>query len=415
MRSLRIGLLLGIRQIQRASIWTTGLIIFVMMLTFLNLIVVSGILVGLIEGAERAVRENALGDIVISAKDDEDRILETESFVKEIATYPEIQSYAVRYHGSATLEANYKERRDLSAERDTAAVTVNGIDPETEAELSKLDTLVVDGEYLNDNEEGYILIGIYYLKRYAENFGDVFDTIENVYPGDNVRMTIGDISKEFKVKGIIESKVDEVNFAVYIPEREFRRVFGRLDRNADSIVIRTNKPEQNLTVATLMREGELGNLGKIQTYEESLPKFLIDIKNTFNTLGTFIGSIGIVVASITIFIIIFINALSRRRHIGILKGIGIERRAIEIAYVIQAAFYALCGSLLGVLLTYGFLVPFFEENPIQFPFSDGILVAEPLGTAIRFAVLFVITLIAGFIPAWMIARQNTLNSILGRK
>ena len=51
MRSLRIGLLLGLRQIQRASIWTTSLIIFVMMLTFLNLIAVSGILVGLIEGA----------------------------------------------------------------------------------------------------------------------------------------------------------------------------------------------------------------------------------------------------------------------------------------------------------------------------------------------------------------------------
>ena len=50
MRSLRIGLLLGLRQIQLASIWTTSLIIFVMMLTFLNLIAVSGILVGLIEG-----------------------------------------------------------------------------------------------------------------------------------------------------------------------------------------------------------------------------------------------------------------------------------------------------------------------------------------------------------------------------
>jgi hypothetical protein len=66
MRSLRIGLLLGLRQIQRASLWTTSLIIFVMMLTFLNLIAVSGILVGLIEGAEQAVRKSALGDVVIT-------------------------------------------------------------------------------------------------------------------------------------------------------------------------------------------------------------------------------------------------------------------------------------------------------------------------------------------------------------
>jgi ABC-type antimicrobial peptide transport system permease subunit len=122
-----------------------------------------------------------------------------------------------------------------------------------------------------------------------------------------------------------------------------------------------------------------------------------------------------VVASITIFIIIFINALSRRQQIGILKGIGIERTAIEIAYVLQAAFYALIGSALGAALVYGVLVGYFDKNPIQFPFSDGILVAPVDETLIRFGILFIITLIAGFLPAWLIVKQNTLNSILGRK
>lgn len=414
MRSVRIGLLLGFRQIQRASIWTNILIVFVMMLTFLNLIAVSGILVGLIEGAERAVRENAMGDIVISARDDEDRILETNSVLKEIAAYPEIQDYSVRYTGNAVIEANYKERRDLSGERDTAAVIVQGVNPILEDNMSNLSSLLRDGEYLNADEEGYILVGAYYLKEYAENFGDIFDTID-AKTGDTVRLTYGDVSKEFIIKGIIESKVDEINLSAYIPEREFRRIFGRFDRNADAIVVRTNTPQINADVANSMRASGLDEYAKIQTYEESLPKFLIDIKNTFNVLGTFIGSIGIVVASITIFIIIFINAMSRRRHIGILKGIGIQRNVIEIAYVVQSAFYALTGSLLGALTTYGFLIPYFDKNPIQFPFSDGILVAPPDETFIRFIILFIITMIAGFIPAWMIVRQNTLNSILGRK
>ncbi len=414
MRALRIGLLLGFRQIQRASIWTTTLIVFVMMLTFLNLIAVSGVLVGLIEGAERAVRENAMGDIVVTARDDEDRILETESFVKELKTYDDIQHYSVRYSGNALLEANYKERRDLSGERDTAAIIVQGINPTNEDSMSHLSELLRDGEYLSDEEEGYILIGAYYLKEYAENFGDIFDTID-AKTGDTVRLSANGVSKEFVVKGIIESKVDEINLSTYIPEREFRRIFGRLDRNADTIVIRTNTPENNAVVAESMKASGLAEYAKIQTYEESLPKFLIDIKNTFNVLGTFIGSIGIVVASITIFIIIFINALSRRRHIGILKGIGIQRNVIEIAYVIQAAFYALTGSALGALATYGFLIPYFDANPIQFPFSDGILSADPESTFWKFIILFIITLIAGFIPAWLIVRQNTLNSILGRK
>ena len=414
MRSLRIGILLGFRQIQRASIWTTVLIIFVMMLTFLNLIAVSGVLLGLIEGAERAVRENALGDLVISARDDEDRILETAALTRELALYPEVAQYSVRYNGNAVLEANFRERRNLAAERDTAAVIVNGVDPEREDAMTSLKDFVIRGEYISADEEGYILIGAYYLKEYAELFGDIFDVVDTDV-GDTVRITVGDVTKEFIVKGIIQSKVDEINLATYIPEQEFRRLFNRLDRNADQIVVRTVTPEANDEVKEALLNNGFDRYAKVLTFEENLPKFLIDIKNTMNLLGTFIGSIGIVVASITVFIIIFINALSRRRHIGILKAIGIERRVIEIAYVMQAAFYALSGSLLGALLTYLVLIPYFNENPIQFPFSDGILSADPESTFYKFIILFVTTLLAGFFPAWMIARQNTLDAILGRK
>jgi putative ABC transport system permease protein len=415
MRSLKIGILLGWRQIQRANKWTTTLIVFVMMLTFLNLIAVSGILVGLIAGAEEAVREDSLGDIVISPRDDEERILETETVVRQLEAFPEIVDYSVRFTGAGILEANYKERRDLRGERDIANVRVTGIDPIEEDAMTGLSEDVIAGEYLDPTEEGYILIGALYTDEYASNFGDVFETVANVVPGATVRLTSGDISKEFTVKGIVQSKVDEVSLNTYIPEREFRRLFDRFDRNADQIVLRLTSPDESTRIKQLLIANQLDALAKIQTYEEGKPKFITDIKNTFNILGTFIGSIGLVVASITIFIIIFINALSRRRQIGILKAIGIDRRAIEFAYVMQAALYALLGSLLGVILTYGYLIGFFARNPINFPFSDGILVADPTETAWRFLALFLITLAAGFLPAWMIVRQNTLNSILGRK
>ncbi len=415
MQSLKIGLLLGWRQIQRASIWTNVLIVFVMALTFLNLIAVSGILVGLIVGAEEAVREKSLGDIIITPRDDEDHILETERFVRELSAYPEVSAYSVRYKGAGVLEANYQERRNLAAERDIANVTVTGIDTAAESGMTGLEEELIAGEYLLPTDEGKILLGALYTKEYASNYGDIFETVEGVGIGDTVRLTSGGISKEFVVKGIVQSKVDEVSLNTYIPEREFRRLFNRIDRNADQIVARLDDPNKNTVVKQAMVDSGLTDLAKIQTYEEGVPKFLTDIKNTMNLLGTFIGSIGLVVASITIFIIIFINALARRRYIGILKGIGIDRRAIECAYVVQAAIYALLGSLLGAVITYGILISYFRRNPINFPFSDGILVAPIEETAVRFVILFVTTLIAGFIPAWMIARGNTLNAILGRK
>ncbi|MEY3783954.1 MAG: hypothetical protein RLZZ230_276 [Candidatus Parcubacteria bacterium] len=414
MRTLRIGLLLGIRQLQRANKWTTLLIIFVMMLTFLNLIAVSGVLVGLITGAENAVRAEYLGDLIISKRDGEDRIIDTATILRELPSFPEIYTYSARYTGGGVLEANYKQRRDLKGERDTATVSVTGIDPVKEDGMSGLSKNILEGEYLDPTQEGYILIGYYYMAESAIKFGDLFDTVENIKPGETVRLTVGNISKEFIVKGIVQSKVDQVSLNTYIPEQEFRRLFGRVDRNADQIVIRMKPNQSEVKLKEAFVASGFDKLAKLRTYDEGKPKFITDIKETFNTLGTFIGSIGLVVASITIFIIIFINAISRRQQIGILKGIGIERRVIEVAYVFQAAIYALLGSGLGALLTYGFLIGYFQSNPIQFPFSDGILVAPVNDTFIRFVTLFIITLIAGFLPAWLIVRQNTLNSILGR-
>ena len=414
MQNIRIGVLLGFRQIQRSNPWATGLIIFVMMLTFLNLVAVSGILVGLIEGAVRAVKEQSLGDIVLTHLPNEDHILNTHQIEQELATVPGIQSFSTRYTSTARLEANYRERRDLRNARDVANVNITGIDPEKENEVTGLKKHVAEGSYLDSNDQGYILIGKFYLDRYAQKFGSNFDSLSNVYPGDTVRLTAGDVSKEFIVKGIINTKVDDISLNTYIPEKEFRRIFKRLDQGSDKIVIRLVPNAQAGAVRDTLRSMGEASSAKIETYEEAQPKFITDIKNTFDVLGTFIGSIGIVVGSITIFIIVFINALSRRRNIGILKAIGIEQRAIECAYVFQAAFYSFAGSCLGAAVTFLILVPYFDAHPINFPFSDGILLVEPLGAFVRFWVLFGITLCAGFIPAWLIARQNTLNAILGR-
>jgi putative ABC transport system permease protein len=415
MQSFRIGLLLGFRQIQRANLWTTSLIIFVMALTFMNLIAVSGILVGLIAGSERALQEKSLGDIIVTPLDNEDVILETDTFARELAQIPEIASYSIRYKASASVEANYKTRRDFSKDANIVAGRFIGIDPAHEDAVTKLSENVVEGEYLDPTEEGYLLIGALNIDRYTAGFADITGSLENIYPGDTVRVTSNGNTKEFIIKGIVDAKAGDVSSGIYIPERELRRLSGRIDRNAEEIAIRLASPDTAATTKSTLLQLGLSDYAKIRTFTEAIPKFVVDIKNTFNILGVFIGAIGIIVASITIFIIIFINAISRQRQIGILKGIGIEQRVIEVAYILQAAFYAITGSIIGVIITYGFLVGYFDRNPIDFPFSDGILVAEPLSTLYRFLILFAVTLVAGFLPAWLIVKKNTLNSILGRK
>lgn len=410
---IRLGFFLALRQVYRASKWTTGLIIFVMTLTFLNLVVVPGLLVGLIEGAVQANKEYYTSDILISTLEKKDYIEQSPLIEKIINSMPETLAVSARYLNSGSVEANYKEAAK-EEEIDSAGAPFVGIDPVAEDDLTGISKFVIEGEYLTPEDYDQILLGSYLLTEYFPVESASFPTLDNVKVGDKVRITIGNIKREMTVKGIILSKVDELSYRVYFVDSQFRALVGRDDYNVGEISVRlkdgTNPDDFK---EALLRSG-VGEYARVQTFEDAQPKFLQDIKDTFALLGNLISSIGLVVASITIFIVIFINAITRRKFIGILKGVGISGRTIEISYVFQSLFYAIIGSLIGVLILYLILEPLFLAHPIDFPFSDGILVAPFDSTVIRVVILIVTTVIAGYIPARMIVRRNTLDSILGR-
>lgn len=410
---VRIGWFLALRQIRRASIWTTSLIILVMVLTFLNLVVVSGVLVGLIQGAVEAVRDKYTSDVIVSSLTDKEYIEDSTNLIALIGTLPQVESFTPRYREGGLLEANYQTRKDTE-KANTASAQVVGIDPNLEDDVTRLKEDMVEGSFLVPGDYDQIILGHYLLKQYMPIESPSFSTLENVSVGSKIRMKVGGATREVTVKGIIKTKVDEVSMSAYMVGTQLRGMIGRSDGNVDEIAIKVKPGVDPAAVRDALIVRGADTHARVQTYEDGQPKFLKDMIKTFNLLGAAFSSIGLVVASVTIFIVVFINAITRRKFIGILKGIGINARAIEVSYVIQSVWYALCGSAIGLLLVYGVLVPYFATHPIDFPFSDGILVA-PLGeTVFRIMLLIVSTLIAGFIPAWMIVRKNTLDSILGR-
>lgn len=413
--TFRVGWLLAIRQIARSNIWTTLLVILIMALTFLNLVVVSGILVGLIEGAAQANRDKYTGDIFISTQNTESFIENSDQLLSTLESFPSVTSYTARYKAGATIEANYQNRRFIDELPDTAGTAVIGIDPRREDSVTGLSQSIIEGSYLTDQDDGAILLGANLLERNLENFGNTdFAGLADVFAGDKIRVTVGNNTREYTVKGIVDNKAGEVALRVYMLDREFRKLAERTDHNVNEIAVTISNRDQALTIKDQFIKSGLAEHAVVETWEEAQGQFLTDIKDTFGILGTVIGGIGLLVALITIFIIIFINALTRRKYIGILKGIGIPGASIEISYMIQSLFYAITGSLIGLFFIYVVLIPYFAENPIDFPFSDGILVAPIGSTMFRLIILIIATIIAGFIPARLIIKKNTLDSILGR-
>lgn len=411
--NVRIGFFLATRALRRASLWTTGLIIGVMVLTFLNLVVVSGILVGLLQGAVDAVRTQYTSDVIVSSLTDKKYIENSPNLISLIDTLPEVADYTARYREGGTLEANYKTRKE-SDKPNTATAIMVGIDPVEEDAVTGISSSIVEGSFLSPGDYDKVVVGGYLLTQYFPVETPGFSTLDNVRIGSKIRMKVGTVVREVEVKGILKSKVDEVSMRAYMVDSQFRSLIGRNDGNVDEIALKLRPGASPEAVRDALLARGVGQYAKVQTYEDAQPKFLKDIIATFNMLGTAFSSIGLVVASITIFIVVFINALTRRKFIGILKGIGITGRAIEISYIFQSVFYALVGSAFGLLLVYGFLVPFVASHPIDFPFSDGILVAPIDATLLRVGLLVFATVIAGYIPARMIIRKNTLDSILGR-
>ncbi|HQV64615.1 MAG TPA: FtsX-like permease family protein [Candidatus Paceibacterota bacterium] len=412
--TIKVGTFLGTRQLRRANIWTTLLIVFIMMLTFLNMVVVSGILVGLIDGGNIANRKQYTGNVILTKLSGDPYIENTQNILATIPTIPGVTKWNERYSTGAQFEANYLTRRDFNTERDTVGSSLLGIDVKQEDDLTNLSKYVLEGEYLDPNESGYILMGSTLLRRFSSAFGDGFGSLDGVYPGDRVKVTSNGKTKEFIVKGIVKSKVGEVSFRAFITKQDFLQFVERPSLNADEIAIATDGSiTDDALKSTLVNYG-FDRFGLIQTATEAIPDFLNQIKLAFGLLGNVIGFIGIVVASITIFIVIFINAVTRRKYIGILKGIGVTSGAIEFSYVLQSFVYAVIGAGLGMLLIYTVFVPLLNAHPLDFPFSDGILSAPIGGTMIRFFLLLIVTLFAGYIPARMIVKKNTLDSILGR-
>ncbi len=415
LRNIRVGFYLAVRQVRRANLWTNILIIFIMLLTFLNLVLVTGFLVGIVTGISDQYRNQQTGDIILRSLDTKNYIQNSPEVISFLHTLPQIKALTARYVTAGTLEANYLTRVGPNEKPNQTGATIEGINPEAENAFSHLARYVHEGRYLTVGDYDRVLLGPQFIHRYS--FGDQpgLTPLDNVYPGTKIRLTINGHTREVTVVGILKVPANSSLAArAFMIASEVRQLLGRSDYSVNQIALLLRPGVDPTTFRNFLERSGLGSVAKIQTFEQAMPSGVADVRNTFGVIGNAIGSIGLTVASITIFIVIFINAVTRRKFIGILKGIGISGEAIEISYIFQAFFYAIIGSGIGLAVLYGFLVPYVSAHPISLPVSDAIIVAPVGGTMIRVFLLALAAVIAGYIPARMIVRKNTLDSILGR-
>jgi ABC-type lipoprotein release transport system permease subunit len=414
--SFTVGRFLAIRDLKRSNPWTTLLIIFVMSLTFLNMVLIGGLLLGLAQGMIGSFKQYYSADLFITPSTEKSIIEQTQDITSAVETIPNLDSYTLRITTPAKVEYGHRTRTEPTDIVENSQAVLTGINFAQENEVTDLSKKVIEGEYLSDADFNSVLVGKNLFEKYSNRpDSSTEQKLKNAEVGSVVNIIVGNTQKEFIIKGIVGTGNNTIDSRIFVVDAAAREMKNQENLDVNEIAIK-------LTSANLIDESrsylqsilENNQDITIQTAYEAVPGSSADITKTFKLLGNLVGVIALIVGAITIFIVIFVNAITRRKYIGILKGIGISAQAIEISYVIQSLFYALSGVLLASLFLMGFLKPYLDIHPLVLPIAEGRLAVTNGDILTRGIILIITSLISGFIPARLVTRQNTLDSILGK-
>ncbi len=405
MRDIKTAAFIAYKSILKGNKSTVTLLIFILSLSFLNMMFISGILNGLENLFYQVIIDTYASDITVNPQEKpqlRQYIIDQNEVQAEIQSIPGVIATTRRYSLAGSLSFD----KDKNGQFKNVSGAIFGIDPDQEADVLALNKLVISGQYLSKTDTDSILLS----SALAGGYGiPAPSDLGGAKVGDKIQITYSNgVMRTYTVKGIYNDSIGI--FETFITAKEAESVLN-IYNSASQILVKTDL--QNTPVGIYQKKiQKLEPKLKIQTYLDLLGSF----KSFLDALGmisVIVSAISVLVAAITIFVIIYVNAITKRRQIGILKAIGIRQRIIILSYVFQSVFYALCGVAIGSFCVFLLLTPLLAAYPINVDFGYLYLVHDPVTIVGGIISLLLAGLLAGYIPARLVAKQDILKAIWG--
>jgi len=306
----------------------------------------------------------------------------------------------------------------VSSREATMPVAIFGIQPEQETPaVSMVAESVVQGRYLQGDDEDVLLVGDALAKRLEVDVGDRVTLVGRATHEQMRRRTM-------TIVGIYDLDIKDIELAqVFVSLQEAQTLFDLRDQ-ATEIGVYLDKVGQ---------EAEI-----VERLQLALPGYEVDAWDTLDpttkelmaiedqVMGVF-GLIILSIAGIGILNLMLMAVFERTREIGILGAMGLKRWETMVLFLMEGVMIGLLGALIGCLLggliaaylgrtgidimaLYGTDLSDMSEfmgllgDRLYFRIGIGVLVDRTLTVAI-------IAALASLYPAWQASRQEPAEAL----
>jgi len=408
MGDIKLAFFLAYKSIVKGSRWTLVMIVLVTSLSFANLILTPSIMSGVTEAINRQQIDTLFGNIVIDPPANETFLEDVRSIEERVEATGGVEAAAPHLNNEALFQFN----NTTDQKSHSGTWTVIGVDPAREPGVTTIHKSLIEGSYLSAGDQGSILLGVEIAGGNQANNKE-FLTLGGARVGDTISLTFrGGYQKEFQVKGIFKARLDGVYRMAYITSGDMLAAYGQ-DSSAEiasQILVRTAKgSDDGAIIDQLNAAGINGQVRSWLDYGSGVG----GIVSSFDVIASLIGGIGLIVAGVVMFIVIYINVAHRKRQIGILRAIGVNRGVVMLSYLMQALLYAALGIIFGGLILGYLIKPYFDNNPIDLPIGLVSLMIDPQTVKIGILGLFAAAILAGIIPVLNVTRESIIKAIWG--
>jgi ABC-type lipoprotein release transport system permease subunit len=298
----------------------------------------------------------------------------------------------------------------------TTGVLVIGIDPEKEDDMTGVKSRLIEGRYLEDDDEAaFVAEGV--AEKLGLKLGDTLVLISQGYHGANA-------AAKFPIKGLFKFALPDLNKRlVYLPLKAAQNFYAA-ENMVTSVVLKIDNRDLVPEVLKDVNAKLDNEKYEVKDWQQMIPDLLEARKLDEGSAIIILGILYFII-TFAIFGTVLMMTKEREYEFGVLTAIGMRRGKLFSVIWWETVFVGFIGSMVGILVS----IPinyYYHVNPIDMAVmgEEAVAAYEKFGIdpvlpfAFEFSIffnqaliIFVVTTILALYPLWKIKHLSPVEAM----